>query len=1320
MKKLLSVVLATAILLQILPLSIVPVSAISYTSGDYMYTVVDGEATILDYTGEGSDIVIPTVLGGCPVTTIGSYSFSLCQKIVSVVIPEGVTTIQYQSFSNCINLYTITIPNTVQLIGAHAFQGCKSLSSISIPDSVTEIGQSAFEGCISLVSVTIPGSVAGIADSTFEQCTSLSSVRILEGVGYISYDAFKQCTNLTTILLPKSVTNIGQSAFSYCGNLSSVTLPSGIAHISAYAFSNCNKLTTIKVEESNNYFCSIDGVLFNKSKTTLEQFPGGKKGDYTVPNGVTAIGYAAFYACSYLTSVTIPDSLVTISVAAFENCENLTSINGGKKIVNIDSSAFEGCSKLSSVTIPDTVTNLGSNVFYNCDSLTKITIPGSVKRIDGFGSCDNLATVTIKTGAVRIGKSAFSHCSSLVSVTIEEGVAYIEDNAFWGCTSLVYIAIPKSILEINHMAFDDCSSLQNVYFSGTEEQWNAISFENYNEPIKNAIIHYGSVGPEAGISFKCGNKTYKSSSGNGYCYKDAYFDNPATTFNQQLATMSLCLALSTYQNSNNKYENTKKILSQCDFTYKPVSWYGYDNEPTADSIACVIGSKEINDNVVIAVAVRSGGYSAEWASNVTVGSTGDHKGFDAAANTIVGNIKDYISENGISGSVKFWITGYSRGAATATHTAAKLNKLKIPNVNFDKTSIYAYGFATPAGASALNKPNSENYNNIFNILHYHDIVPLVAPLYWGFTTYGVRKVLPAAELSPSYTSLENYMKDVIDRMTDNDGSYDLDKFHPVLMKKQGVGTFSRKFINSLALNIGDREKYVNSYQSELRSLLEGIMKDSGAEVAEGVLDEAFSKDLLKLLSREVATNPDVVITAISNLSLLAEAHAHSGAYYLAWMQSMDSNYFEYAEPTYYSGDSRTIFVNCPVDVYVYDKNSNLVAAIENEEPEEIAGSSIVAYVDENNQKVIHLPVGQDYDVQVVAREQCNTTYTINEYSSNATNPSGIITYKEIPMAKGQTLYSNMPTYSEEELETGTNGLSDTEYTVKTEGEALVIPDERLSGDEILEHTHTVSVCCNEKEGVVSGSGVFTTGEFCLITAQNNPGYEFQGWLVDGETISTEYEYRFAVEKDVFIEASYRKCSHIYDDDKDTCCNICNYSRVVIVTQTKTASYAKMGAKVSTKVTAEGDGLKYTWYIKNEGSSKYSKSSVTSATYSATMSAKAKNRRVYCVVEDAYGNEVKSKTFILRESVSITSESATARYAKLGAKVSAKVSASGDGLKYTWYVKNAGATKYTKSKITSATYSVKMSSKVNGRRLICYVTDKYGNKVQCETVKLSKK
>ena len=177
--------------------------------------------------------------------------------------------------------------------------------------------------------------------------------------------------------------------------------------------------------------------------------------------------------------------------------------------------------------------------------------------------------------------------------------------------------------------------------------------------------------------------------------------------------------------------------------------------------------------------------------------------------------------------------------------------------------------------------------------------------------------------------------------------------------------------------------------------------------------------------------------------------------------------------------------------------------------------------------------------------------------------------------------------------------------------------------------------------------------------------------------------------------------------------------VSITNEPATAAYANMGARVSVKITASGDGLKYQWYVKNEGKSSYSKSSITGVTYSTIMSSAVKGRRVYCVITDKFGKKVQSKTFILRESVSIVTQPKTVTVKK-NATAKVTVKAAGDGLTYTWYVKNAGAKSFSKSSVKSASYSVKMTATTKNRQVYCVVTDKYGKTVKSSTVTLKMK
>ena len=80
----------------------------------------------------------------------------------------------------------------------------------------------------------------------------------------------------------------------------------------------------------------MDGVLFNKSQTSLIQYPGGKVGIYTIPESVTNIWAFAFYACNGLTSVTIGNGITSIGVYAFAYCTSLTAVYFQGNAPNVD------------------------------------------------------------------------------------------------------------------------------------------------------------------------------------------------------------------------------------------------------------------------------------------------------------------------------------------------------------------------------------------------------------------------------------------------------------------------------------------------------------------------------------------------------------------------------------------------------------------------------------------------------------------------------------------------------------------------------------------------------------------------------------------------------------------------------------------------------------------------------------------------------------------------------------------------------------------------------------------------------------------------
>ncbi len=363
------------------------------------YTIPDSVTSIGDDAFENL-ISLKSVTIPNSVTSIGNDSFYDCENLTSVTIPSSVTNIGISAFSGT-GLTSVTIPNSITAIQDYTFGWCEDLASVSIPDSVTSIGSSAFYDCESLTSATIPNSVTNIGDSAFAQCVSLTSITISNGVTSIGNMMLNGCTSLTSVSIPASVTSIGDDAFA-----------------------NTN-LSNISVDADNPNYASVNGVLFSKDKTLLIQYPiGNTQTAYTIPSGVTSIGYDAFSNCENMTSISIPSGVINIGDDAFSYCENLTSISISSSVTSIGGDVFWCCTGLSNITVDPSNANFASvnGVLFNKDKTNLIQYP--------IGNSQK--TYTVPDGVTSIGEEAFCD-SSLSSVTIPASVTSIDDSAFWNC-----------------------------------------------------------------------------------------------------------------------------------------------------------------------------------------------------------------------------------------------------------------------------------------------------------------------------------------------------------------------------------------------------------------------------------------------------------------------------------------------------------------------------------------------------------------------------------------------------------------------------------------------------------------------------------------------------------------------------------------------------------------------------------------------------------------------------------------------------------------------------------------------------------------------
>ena len=260
-------------------------------------------------------------------------------------------------------------------------------------------------------------------------------------------------------------------------------------------------------------------------------------------------------------------------------------------------------------------------------------------------------------------------------------------------------------------------------------------------------------------------------------YTDSYFKQSAKIYNPHLATVTMAMANSTgpagdpknmedeewFKNQPKRFSGFLERLSFTDFD----SNEDYKKATTFSTIGVGAAKREIGDDTtVVAIGVRSSGYFTEWANNMHLGTGKEsdymHEGWYNAANKLLKFLDSYVTNHVTTSKVKVWLTGFSRGGATANVAAGLIDnkldkgeKLFQKDVKFTSDDLYAYTFEAPQGANVNSKtvktPKDKIYNNIWNIVNPKDIVTKVAMSQYGFTRFGQDKYI-----TNSFYDIDNY------------------------------------------------------------------------------------------------------------------------------------------------------------------------------------------------------------------------------------------------------------------------------------------------------------------------------------------------------------------------------------------------------------------------------------------------------------------------------------------------------------------------------------------------------------------------------------
>ena len=507
-------------------------------------------------------------------------------------------------------------------------------------------------------------------------------------------------------------------------------------------------------------------------------------------------------------------------------------------------------------------------------------------------------------------------------------------------------------------------------------------------------------------------------------YADDYFysqDN-GYNYNPDLAKASLCLEMSSFStNTTSTWGQTasvnttllrtlhvRELLQKLGFDMTSYQAVNYDVPltDTSDKVAYSMAMKYITNedggtDTLLAVPIRGGGYGGEWASNFHVSDrsgtlSGNHYGFDTAANGVLNGLSNYVANHEIKGDLKIWAVGFSRGAAVANLLGRKLNNAVLGSIKPNVCDIYVYTFATPAGAS---RQSSDQFfdPNIYNIISPVDLVPRVAPSAWGYTRYGTTLTLPYDKNS----SVWNRFKE-ISSITTTSG---ISSSQRALLDHFCADAFTIGIGKGNVFGIvpySDVQETIMDFAGKKLGAAPSIVPTPGLVSLSNTLREVLSEDELRYIIECSGTKYSTVLPLIPKLGSIGLAHYPE--HYLARLEADNLQ----SEDDFLMAvrNKRAIIIYPPADKQIDKKVKDLQIKVDFWN---VSGTSVGSYANgvcksgdvtlEMTEMglIATLPDGANYTVTVSGADADLLSATFYSYEAGELEPARNETLEQLPV-----------------------------------------------------------------------------------------------------------------------------------------------------------------------------------------------------------------------------------------------------------------------------------------------------------------------------------